>query len=221
MENHRLHDNDTPVRVGERWDDSGFPGVGREHLPPGLVHKYIRRIHSFRSSSRNSCTCSTRWEPDRRNSAGCFPFPSFPSPSLSRSIWEYGRARASRQNPENSCCVFSREKQPRLVTNLSLRPAALSRQRYIGCSSSSPVRVRALITHEDYVANSSINIWRMSVKDIRAWHELVDEMLKMTFRANISKFCLISVVNGIWKISSSSIRHRYPSFDTINDAISK
>lgn len=77
--------------------------IGREpaRLPPRIVHEYanIQYIHSFRPPSRNSCTCSAKWEPDRRNSTGCFfrfPFPSFPSPLPSRSIWEYGRMHRGR-----------------------------------------------------------------------------------------------------------------------------
>lgn len=103
----------------------------RASRPPpllGFVHEYVpdvRCIHSFRPSSRNSRTCSARWESDRRNSAGCFfrfPFPSLPSPSLSRSIWEYGPRACIRQNPENSRCISSREgEREQLVTNLSLR----------------------------------------------------------------------------------------------------
>lgn len=193
----------------------------------------IRCIHSFRLSSRNSCTCSARWESDRRNSAGCsfrFPFPSLPSPSLSRSIWEYGRARASRQNPENSCYVFSGENNPWLVTNLSLRPGALSRQRYIGCSSSESRRD----THVDYsrlpcefvffhkrapyecqgyscltrqpnCSATNVKVLKMIFRENN--RERYTRAEYLTFREPIGDFYCY----GIWNIFSSSIKYRYPS----------
>lgn len=242
VENHRLHDNDTTTRVGERWDtrdDDGFPkrrSGASAPAPPRDSYTNtpnIRCIHSFRLSSRNSCTCSARWESDRRNSAGCsfrFPFPSLPSPSLSRSIWEYGRARASRQNPENSCYVFSGENNPWLVTNLSLRPGALSRQRYIGCSSSESRRD----THVDYsrlpcefvffhkrapyecqgyscltrqpnCSATNVKVLKMIFRENN--RERYTRAEYLTFREPIGDFYCY----GIWNIFSSSIKYRYPS----------
>lgn len=77
-------------------------------------------------------------------------------------------ARVHRDRIPRIRVASSRERtNPGWLRTCLLRPAALSWQyRYIGCNSSSPVGVRALITHEDYVANSSINICR--IKDIRA-----------------------------------------------------
>lgn len=170
VENHRLHDNDTTTGVGERWDtrdDDGWLFQLREEsqcrfLPWELYTNTLQRtrgIHSFRPPSRNSCTCSARGESGESAefSRMLLPLPFSLVPvataAPSRSIWEYDRARASRQNPANSCRVFSRENNPDWLRTCLYDPLHRRDNGISVVAAPSPAGVRALITHEDYVAN--------------------------------------------------------------------
>lgn len=168
-----------------------------------------------------------------------FTLASFPSPSLSRSIWEYGRARASRQNPENWCYVFSGENNPGWFTNLSPRPVHYRDNGISVIAAPSPrgnphvdyswrlprefvfFHKRAPYECQGYLCLDRIG-WRQNAKN-----DILRKNGRYIYESGISNilkaYRTFIYYYDIWKISSSSIKYRCPSaaFDTINDAMSK